>query len=67
MSLKIIVLFLFSAVVISLFSSLFFLIKDQGQSHRTVNALFFRVAFSALIIVVLLYGFYTGELMPHPL
>ena len=67
MSLKIIVLLLFFAVVISLFSGLFFLIKDQGQSHRTVNALFFRVTFSALIIVVLLYGFFTGELMPHTL
>lgn len=65
MSLKIALLVLFSAVVISLFSGLFFLIKDQGKSHRTVNALFFRVSFSALIIAVLIYGFYTGELQPH--
>lgn len=65
MSLKLLLLVLFIAVVLSLFTGLFFLIRDQGQSHRTVNSLFFRVAFSALIILVLLYGFYTGELKPH--
>ncbi|EAR61366.1 twin transmembrane helix small protein [Neptuniibacter caesariensis] len=65
MSLKLLLLLLFAAVVISLFSGLFFLIKDQGQSHRTVNSLFFRVSFSVLIVVVLIYGFYTGEISPH--
>ena len=66
MSLKLILLLLFAAVVVSLFAGLFFLIHDLGKSHRTVNALFFRVAFSALIIAVLLYGLYSGELLPHP-
>ena len=65
MSLKLLLLLLFAAVVISLFSGLLFLIKDQGQSHRTVNSLFFRVSFSVLIVVVLIYGFYTGEISPH--
>ncbi|MGH1460885.1 MAG: twin transmembrane helix small protein [Neptuniibacter sp.] len=65
MPIKLLLLILFAAVVISLFCGLFFLIRDQGHSHRTVNSLFFRVAFSALIIVVLIYGFYTGELKPH--
>ncbi|MCP4597464.1 twin transmembrane helix small protein [Neptuniibacter sp.] len=65
MSLKLLLVIAFAAVVVSLFSGLFFLIRDQGKTHRTVNSLFFRVAFSALIIVILLYGFYTGELTPH--
>ena len=65
MPLKILLLLLFAAVLVSLFSGLFFLVRDQGQSHRTVNSLFFRVIFSALIIVVLIYGFYSGELVPH--
>lgn len=65
MSLKFLLLILFAAVVLSLFSGLFFLIKDQGNSHRTVNSLFFRVTFSVLLIVVLLYGFYSGEITPH--
>lgn len=67
MSLKALLLILFLAVILSLFCSLFFLIRDQGQSHRSVNSLFLRVTFSILIIIVLLYGFYTGEIKPHRL
>ncbi len=67
MSLKLLLLVLFAAVVLSLFSGLFFLIKDQGKTQRTVNSLFFRVVFSVLIILVLIYGFYTGQLTPHSL
>ncbi|WP_415890089.1 twin transmembrane helix small protein [Neptuniibacter sp. SY11_33] len=67
MSLKLLLLLLFIAVLISLFSGLYFLVRDQGQSHRTVNSLFFRVTFSVMIIAVLIYGFYTGEIVPHRL
>ncbi|WP_415886762.1 twin transmembrane helix small protein [Neptuniibacter sp. QD29_5] len=67
MSLKLLLLLLFIAVLISLFSGLYFLVRDQGQSHRTVNSLFFRVTFSVMIIAVLIYGFYTGEIVPHGL
>ncbi|WP_415911772.1 twin transmembrane helix small protein [Neptuniibacter sp. QD37_11] len=67
MSLKLLLLLLFIAVLISLFSGLYFLVRDQGQSHRTVNSLFFRVTFSLMIIAVLIYGFYTGEIVPHGL
>ncbi|WP_415883290.1 twin transmembrane helix small protein [Neptuniibacter sp. QD72_48] len=67
MSLKLLLLLLFMAVLISLFSGLYFLVRDQGQSHRTVNSLFFRVTFSVMIIAVLIYGFYTGEIVPHGL
>lgn len=65
MLLKPLLLLFFLAAVISLFCGLFFLIKDQGRSNRTVNSLFFRVGFCALIILVLLYGIYSGELKPH--
>ncbi|WP_415899940.1 twin transmembrane helix small protein [Neptuniibacter sp. QD48_11] len=67
MSLKLLLLLLFMAVLISLFSGLYFLVRDQAQSHRTVNSLFFRVTFSVMIIAVLIYGFYTGEIVPHGL
>lgn len=65
MSLKLLILFLFAAVVISLFCGLFFLIRDRGKSQRLVSALFFRVFFSAAIIGVLIYGFYSGQITPH--
>jgi len=58
---KLLLLFLFLGAVISLFTGLVFLIRDQGQSHRLVNSLFLRVAFCAALLVLLAYGFYSGE------
>jgi len=64
---KIIILILFIAIVISLAYSFFFLMKDENNSHRTVNMLFVRVFLTISLVLVLIYGFYTGELIPHGL
>lgn len=61
MALKIIILILLAAIVVSLFSGLFFLVKDAGQTKRTVNALTVRIFLSVLLIILVAYGFYTGE------
>ncbi len=60
----IIVLFLF-AIIGSLFSGLFFLMKDKGTSERTVRALTVRVSLSVLLFILLMIGFATGVLQPH--
>ena len=60
----IIVLFLF-AIIGSLFSGLFFLMKDKGASERTVKALTVRVSLSVLLFILLMIGFATGLLQPH--
>ena len=60
----IIVVFLF-AIIGSLFSGLFFLMKDKGASERTVKALTVRVSLSVLLFVLLMIGFATGVLQPH--
>ena len=60
----IIVAFLF-AIIGSLFSGLFFLMKDKGASERTVKALTVRVSLSVLLFVLLMIGFATGVLQPH--
>ena len=60
----IIVLFLF-AIIGSLFSGLFFLMKDKGTSERTVRALTVRVSLSVLLFILLMIGFATGLLQPH--
>jgi hypothetical protein len=60
----IIVLFLF-AIIGSLFSGLFFLMKDKGASERTVKALTVRVSLSVLLFILLMIGFATGVLQPH--
>ena len=60
----IIIVFLF-AIIGSLFSGLFFLMKDKGASERTVKALTVRVSLSVLLFILLMIGFATGVLQPH--
>ncbi len=66
---KIIVLILLLFVIISLFSGLYFLVKDKGQSNRTVNALTMRIGLSVAAIIVVLIAGLTGvlEINPSPL
>jgi hypothetical protein len=66
---KIIILLLLGFVMISLFSGLYFLVKDKGQSNRTVNALSWRIGLSLLAIVVVLIAGATGviDFNPSPL
>ena len=66
---KVIVLLLLGFVVVSLFSGLFFLVKDKGQTDRTVNALSLRIGLSILAIAVVMIAGATGviELNPSPL
>lgn len=63
---KIIVLLLLVFVIISLFSGLYFLVKDKGQSNRTVNALTMRVGLSVVAIIVVLIAGLTGILKINP-
>jgi len=62
---KIIVILFLLAIVGSLFSGLFFLMKDKGTSERTVRALTVRVSLSVLLFILLMIGFATGLLQPH--
>lgn len=62
MWLKVVIMILFIALVISLFSGLVFLIKDQGKTMRTWNSLSVRLILAALLMGFLFYGVYTGQL-----
>lgn len=62
---KVLLVVLFFAAVISLFSGLFFILKDQGQSGRTVKALSLRVLFCVLLLLALVYGILSGNLTPN--
>ena len=66
---KFIVLLLLGFVIVSLFSGLYFLVKDKGQTNRTVNALSLRIGLSILAIVIVMIAGATGiiELNPSPL
>ena len=62
---KIIIIVFLIAIIGSLFSGLFFLMKDKGASERTVKALTVRVSLSVLLFILLMIGFATGVLQPH--
>lgn len=60
----IVILFLF-IIIGSLFSGLFYLVKDKGASDRTVKALTIRISLSVLLFILLMIGYATGLLQPH--
>ncbi|UVE17883.1 twin transmembrane helix small protein [Pseudomonas sp. LS44] len=63
--LKAAIALLLLATVVSLFSGLFFLVKDEGHGSRVVNALMVRVTLAALTLALIAWGFYSGQLSPH--
>ncbi|MCY1442051.1 hypothetical protein D3C76_1170440 [compost metagenome] len=60
--LKAAIVLLLLATVISLFSGLFYLVKDEGHGSRVVNALTVRVTLTALTLALIAWGFYSGQL-----
>lgn len=57
---RIIVLLFLLFIVISLGSALYYLIKDKGQSERTVKALTVRISLSITLFVLLMASYYFG-------
>ena len=57
---KIIILVLVAAIIVSLFAGLYFVYKDKGTSTRAVKALTVRVALQAIVVALLLGGFVFG-------
>jgi Protein of unknown function (DUF2909) len=47
-------------IVGSLGSALYYMMKDQGKSDRTVRALTLRVALSMSLFLLLMAGYYFG-------
>ncbi|MCG6874690.1 MAG: twin transmembrane helix small protein [Betaproteobacteria bacterium] len=47
-------------IVLSLGSALFYLVKDRGQSMRTVKALAVRVGLSLALFLILMASYYFG-------
>jgi len=54
------VIFVLLAILGFLFSALFFMFKDKGDSRRMVKALTWRVALSVSLFLLLMAGFYFG-------
>jgi len=64
---KIILVVLLLAIVASLFSGLFFLMKDESRQRRTLTALKVRVGLSIVLLIFLALAFSQGWLEPHGL
>lgn len=64
--LKIIIVIMLVLIVGSLFSALFFLVKDKGSGERTARALTIRISLSLALFVMLMIGYYFGLIgQPH--
>ena len=61
------VILLLLSVLVSLFSGLFYLVRDQGQSKRTLKSLTLRIAISLALFLMLFVGLATGLIRPHGL
>lgn len=64
---KLFVLVLFLTILISLASGLVFLLKDRGETRRTVKALTFRIALSLVAFAILMLSYFAGWIQPHGL
>ncbi|MFT5482200.1 MAG: hypothetical protein ACI9GW_000848 [Halieaceae bacterium] len=62
MLLKVSIILLFAALLISLASGLFFLLKDRGESKRTLHSLGLRVGLTIALLTLVSYGVATGQL-----
>jgi len=57
---RIVILLLLAAVLVSLFSGLYFVYKDKGGSNRVVISLTIRIVLSILVFVILIASYYFG-------
>ena len=57
---RIVILVLLVAVVASLFSGLYFVYKDKGQSNRAVISLTIRIGLSLLVFAILIGSYLMG-------
>jgi hypothetical protein len=54
-----------AAIVLSLGSALWYLVRGAGDSRRMVRALTWRIGLSIALFVLLMLAWYTGLIAPH--
>jgi len=62
---KILIVVIFLGIIASMGSALFFLIKDKGQSDRTLKALTIRIGVSVALFALLFVLWGLGLISPH--
>ena len=59
------ILLIVGVILYNLGAGLYYMLVDKGRTKRTVNALTRRVAFSVLLIALIIIGIATGLIQPH--
>ena len=59
------IVLVFLAILASLVSGMFYLIRDKGNSPRTVKALTWRISLSLGLFILLIIGYAAGIVKPH--
>lgn len=62
---KFFIVLLLIAIFVSLGSGIFFLVRDQGKTKRTVKSLTIRIILSAMLFLMLFIGYLAGIIKPH--
>jgi len=62
---KLIVIVLLIAAVVSLARALMSLVRNEGKSGKTMRALAWRVGFSVMVFVFILVSMMMGWIQPH--
>lgn len=62
---KLIVIVLLIAAVVSLARAMMSLVRNEGKSGKTMRALAWRVGFSAMVFVFILVSMMMGWIQPH--
>jgi hypothetical protein len=60
-----IVVLLFVAILASLGSAMYYLLRSRGSSSGLVRALTLRIGLSMLLFLLLMLAWYTGLIEPH--
>lgn len=64
---KMIIIIGMLCILIALMSSLFFLVRDEGKTKRSVKALSWRIGLSISLFLFLLLAYYFKWITPHAL
>jgi NADH:ubiquinone oxidoreductase subunit 6 (subunit J) len=62
---KVIIILVFIGIIASLASALFYLVKDKGDSRRTLRALTMRIGLSVGLFAFLMILVALGVIKPH--
>jgi hypothetical protein len=62
---RLIIVLILIGILVSLFSGVYFMMKDKGESTRNVKALSIRIGLSILLFALLIGAYLLGWIQPN--